>query len=461
MVSILSLAHLSLFAFSLLRDRRRGLSRLRNLSIPVGIGFLYISVVQGRASAANPGRELALADVEQAMLVSLSLYAVFLLCYFLVPGVGAHSLYKDSSVDIRRLNAFGFLFYFAGLAGYFMSIRIVGGVRAYLRLEEATSYLYDASGYIYMLKFAVYAAVALWLLSFSLNGLSKWLHAILVISMGALLLEALQATDRGDTIRASLPIIVWLYFLSGKRSLRQTSKLWVYAATALILAYVVAAVLLLPEFRGNNRSFFTSDVTVAEAVSRVASNKGTSRLSEEGGGEFDSAARIIKRVDSGVIEQPGPVHIARLLWNIVPRALVPLKWDLFNHWAGPQWQEILIGASSYYGCTITGWGEAYGCLGWLGALMQWAILGLLVKKYEGLFAISKAGLMISGISYLPLINYVVMTFHAATMTLCTVVVPVLVVLALCQSTSSKVGSRLEHSARSKTKRRRSNLAAPV
>lgn len=432
MTTLLILAHLAVFLVTVLWDTRRGINRLRNMSIPVGVAFLYISVVQATSAADNPGRGLNASDIEVALLVSLSLYAGFYVTYRLTRGIQKKVAFADRQMNCARLNGFAWLFYCIGLVGYYLSIRAVGGLRAYLRLTEWESYLYDVSGYIYMLKFAVYAAVALWLLCLALNRLHPRTHIVLAVTMFALLFEAVQTTDRGDTIRASLPIVAWLYFLARHPGRSPVYRMWVNVITVIVCLSVAAGVLLFPEFRGMKRSLMTSEVTLTEAIERVQQKQGSSRLSEEGGGEFDSAARIIKRVRIGEIDPPGPVHIARLFWNVVPRALVPDKWEQFNAWAGIDFQEIWVGSTSYYGCTPTGWGEAYGCMGWLGALFQWCLFGFLVKKYETWFSHSKSGLMVSVISYLPLMNYVVMTFFSASMTFCTVVLPVLGVLWLCR-----------------------------
>ena len=65
-------------------------------------------------------------------------------------------------------------------------------------------------------------------------------------------------------------------------------------------------------------------------------------------------------------------------------------------------------------------------------MLYWLVLGGLIRKLEGAFGLSKAGLILAVVCFLPLVDYVVMTFWSASMALCTVVVPVLLLLKWCQ-----------------------------
>lgn len=436
MIALLCLAHVALFVWSALAYRAKGLNKIRNLAVPVGIAFSYTSGVQAWQAAQNPGYLLKAEDIDAALWVSLTCYVAFLIVHRITPPVERQSTMADELIDPARMNWFALAFFVVGTAGYLLNMYIVGGVKAYLRLEEWSDDLFDVSGYVYMMKFVMYGAVGLWLCILALGRLSRTMHVLLVVVMTWLLFEALQVTDRGDTIRAGMLWVIWVYIAARTKKRPRTVAAWGYVVIGMLFLFMGSAVILLPAFRGTQRSLLTSEVTLSDAIKQAVENRGASRLSEKGGGEFDSAARIIKRVRIGEIQHPGPVHIARPLWNLVPRTLYPKKWEQFGRWAGKDWEEILIGSSSYYGCTITGWGEAYGCLGWAGAMGQFALMAFLTRKLETWLSRSTLGLMAACMCYLPLLNYVVMTFWAATMTLSVVVIPFLLVIRLCSKEST-------------------------
>ena len=431
MIKLLVFAHVALFVITLFP--RRGVEKIRTLAIPVGLAFLYTSAVQGWAAAHSLGIGLDLNDVRVALWVSLLSYLAFLLAYYSAKGSDRRTqvYFSDSSMDTLRLNGFGLLFFVAGALGYYLSIQSVGGWRAYLNLEDWSANLYETSGYIYMLKYASYAAVAFWLLSLALDSLPAKLHALLILLMLWLLFEAVQSTDRGDTIRASLPIVAWVYFITRKPRHLGKFVLWGNGIILLILLSVGMTVVLLPEFRDKDRSLLRSEVTLFEAVQHSEEKKGSSRGSESGG-EFDTGARIIKRINAGEIHPPGPVHFARWIWNLVPRALVPEKHELFAQWAGPNYEAVRYGCISYEGCSSTGWAEAYGMMGWFGALVYWLALGFGVRRFEGWIGPSMVGFVVSAICYLPLIQLVMQDFWAGAMNASIVVVPVLIIFNWCR-----------------------------
>jgi len=433
MIGFLMLAHVALLILSIIMDRRTGVNRLRSLVLPVGFSFVYTSVVQAGAAVQNLGYGLDQNNIATALWASLMSYLAVLLAYRFAPDNGRRSSFARKNIVPLRLNSFGMFFFVAGLIGYYLSMQAVGGWRALLNMEDWTGNLYDISGYIYMLRYACYAAVALWLMSLSLHVLPPLLHGLLILLMLWLLFEAVQMTDRGDTIRASLPIVAWFYIVTRRYRYRIEYRLLGNLVIASMLLFVGLAGILLPEFRDVDRSMLRSDTTLAVALERSRAKNASSRASE-GGGEFDTGARIIKRVNAGEINPPGPVHIGRLIWNIVPRALVPNKHEIYEAWAGKNYMEVRYGCISYMGCSSTGWGEAYGMMGWFGAILYWALFGFGIRRFEYWFGESAVGLIVSAICYLPLVQFVVQDFWAGGMNTSIVVLPVLVILKLSQRT---------------------------
>jgi hypothetical protein len=442
MIQFLMLAHIVLLILSIIMDRRTGVNRLRSLVLPVGFSFVYTSVVQAGAAVQNLGYGLNQNDIATALWASLMSYLAILLAYRYAPDNGRRSSFARRNVVPARLNSFGLFFFVAGLIGYYLSMQAVGGWRALLNMEDWTGNLYDISAYIYMLKYACYAAVALWLLSLSLRALPTWFHGLLILLMLWLLFEAVQLTDRGDTIRASLPIVAWFYIVTHRYRHRIEYRLLGNLVIASMLLFVSLAGILLPEFRDADRSMMRSDTTLAVAFERSRAKNASSRASE-GGGEFDTGARIIKRVNAGEISPPGPVHIGRLIWNIVPRALVPNKHEIYEAWAGKNYMEVRYGCISYMGCSSTGWGEAYGMMGWFGAILYWALFGFGIRRFENWIGESSLGLIVSAICYLPLIQFVIQDFWAGGMNTSIVVLPVLIMIKLCQRKGVIKGNSLK------------------
>lgn len=425
MSTFLMIAHVALFVVSLVVRQCSSLGYLRNLALPVGGGFIYSSIIQARAAVQNPVAGLEASDNEIALAVSLLCYGMFLAgwAYTSPAKPGLRNL--RFRINHERLQWLTVVVLIAGGIAYVQIIRAVGGFWSYFGTGEVTSGYSHLSGYIYMAKHLAYGGAALLLLQTLFGPVSRLTQFILGILLAILTWEAIQTTDRGDTIRAAALIAAWTY-LSFRTQINRM-EIWAKASIMFVFVAVLAAtVVLLPYFRDSGRRLLKSERTLEEAVGFAIAEQGASRFSEQGG-EFESAARIIKGVNEGAISPPGPVHIARVVWNVVPRALVTEKWDLFDRWAGPEWQKILIGSSSYYGCVPTGWGESYGTMGLIGAALYWLALGYGCKKYSGWTRGSGAGLVLAAILYLPLVQLVFMAFWSGAMTFLTTGLPVVLI----------------------------------
>ena len=438
MIDFLMAAHVILFVFSILMDPRKGLNKLYNLTLPFGVGFLYISVVQANMARANLGFGLTLGDIEIALVVSFMSYLLLVIGHRCCDNRAARPWFTDKGLDMVRLSRMGFLCFLAGALGYYLSIRLVGGLAAYMNLEDWTGDLYEASGYVYMLKYATFGAVGLWLVCVAFDQISKPMHGMLVLLMLLLLAEAVQLTARGNTIRICIPIIAWIYFVTSNPKHRGRYKYLGYTAIGIMVLLLAITIIILPEFRDNDRSVLTSDTTLNSALSNAKVTGGSSRGSSENGGEFDTGVRIIKRVNEGEINPPGPWHIARWLWNVVPRALVPDKHEIFLNWAGKDSFEVREGSASYQGCNQTGWGEAYGMMGWLGASIYWFALGWGIKKFEAYIGRGKLALMVTAIAFGPFMQLAAADFWAGAMNSCFFLVPVVVIYWYCQLSPAKL-----------------------
>jgi len=202
-----------------------------------------------------------------------------------------------------------------------------------------------------------------------------------------------------------------------------------------LLVTVPIFVMALPYFRDNGRNILTSETSVVEALNKVINDGGASRFSSSGGGEFDTAVRLVSMVNEGVINPPGPIHFGHFLWGFVPRQLVPDKHILFSGWAGAEMSTI-GSAASYVGCALTGWGESIAYLGGVGGIVYWVLLGWVIARVESSFFIEKdIALILAGVSFLPLSQYVAMGFWAGSMNIVYAVLPLLVGLSLSKRKS--------------------------
>jgi len=438
MIDLLMAAHVLLFVLSILMDPRKGLNKLYNLTLPLGIGFIYISVVQANMARQSLGLDLTLKDIQIALVVSFVSYLLLVIGHRCCDNRTTRPWFTDNGLDLVRLGRMGLLCFLAGALGYYISIQLVGGLAAYLNLEDWTQNLYEASGYVYMLKYATYGAVGLWLVCVAFDRISKPMHGMLILLMLLLLAEAIQLTARGNTIRIGLPIIAWIYIISRRPRYHGRYTLVGSVAIMAIFTFIAVAVVMLPEFRENDRNLLGSDTTFNDAWINVKQSGASSRGASENGGEFDTGARIVKRVNAGEINPPGPWHIARWLWNIVPRDLVPDKHEIFMDWAGKDSLEVREGSCSYQGCNQTGWGEAYGMMGWLGASIYWFALGWGIKKFEARIGRGKLALMVTVIAFGPFMQLAASDFWAGAMNSCFFLVPIVIIYWYCQHSPAKV-----------------------
>ena len=423
MTKILIASHLALFLSSVLVMWKARTRIICCLAIPPGLGFLYTSVFQAWTSLHQLAPDLTAGDVITGLWVSLISYLALLTGYWLVQPSPNTSWLKDAELNTDRINRIGLVFFVVGVFGHWIFMRQVGGFSAYLGSSDWTEDVnpYEMSAYVYNLRYGILGAVAMWFLSGTLGRLPSLYFLLFIPSMGFLLFLGILDTSRGETLRAVLLIIGYLYFASD-----QWSNTGRFLARVLMVALAIGAVMasfMLPSFRDQGRKITASETTWGEALVYAKSGNRA-----ESGGEFDSGVRIVKRINSGDIHSPGPVHIARFLWNVVPRSLVPEKHEMFERWAGKDYMEIRIGSTAYYGCAPSGWGEAYGCMGWLGAILYWALFGVILKKVEKGVGSSMAAILIGASFYLPLMQYVGIDFWVGSMSLCTSALPILLVL---------------------------------
>lgn len=423
MAEILIAGHLALFLASLVVVWKSRTRLISCLAIAPGVGFLYTSVFQAREALQHPAPDLLIGDMADGLLVSFLSYLALLAGYWLVRPSAKKIWFKDEDINTGRINLIGLVFFAVGIIGHWMFMRAVGGFGAYFGAEEWIADPYEMSGYVYILRNGIIGAAAMWFISGALGKLPLTYLVPFIFSLAFLLLQGILDTSRGETIRASLLIIGTIYFSSCRWGC--AGRVLAIVLMGIFAVGATLSVLLLPSFRDQGRKITMSETTIEEAVEEVQESNRA-----EKGGEFDSGVRIVKRTSSGEIGHPGPVHIARFLWNSVPRKLVPYKHEMFERWAGADYMEIRIGSTAYYGCAPSGWGEAYGCMGWFGALLYWSLFGAILKMAESRMGRSMIGLLMGAAFFLPLMQYVGIDLWVGSMGLCTTVLPVLVLLFL-------------------------------
>jgi len=442
MFTMLLIAHVLVFLLSIALDRRRGIERLRNLTIPLGVPFVYVSAIQARESRSDMAAGLSEADLVNALGVSLLSYAAVVICYWLTRSSVRRPYISARATDVRKLAIGAGTLLAIGFCGYAYIVWEVGGLNAYFGVGVMMGDGYQSSGYVYMLKFAAYGGVGLLLCYEAVCRLPGRLRVLLLLALAVLTWDAVKSGDRGDTIRAGVLWVGYIYLSSLPKSGEKRLPILGYVGIAGIVAFIGLAVIVFPELRGA-RNILTSEVRIEEALNRSLGKGAGSRISQKNGGEFDTAARIIKSVNEGSIIPPGPVHIAHWMWNVVPRFAVPNKHEIFAEWAGKQWEAVRFGCCSYFGCSSTGSGEAYGMMGWFG-LLYWGALGVGIRRLEGAFRGSDAGFVVSLVCYLPILQLVIQDFWAGAMNASVVVVPMIGALKWAQRSPAipkRVGCR--------------------
>jgi hypothetical protein len=429
---ILACLHIVIFIIGIVSDNRRGMDRLYNLTIPISIAFIYSCLVQGFGALRFLAQDLDVFDLLIAQGYALLCHACIVLAYAFTPEFRGRRLVQSRAPDRRRLATAAQLAYSVGIIGYAIVVRQEGGLWAYFGSGERTGTFFDLSGYVYTMKFSLYGGIALFIWLDTLVGRFTYVRVLIGLGMLIICWDAVQSTDRGDTIRSGLMLIGWIYVSSRPKFRHERRPLAVYGLMSAIAMAIIAGVLLLPSFRDTGRKLTTSSVKLGEALANVSSgeNKGTRSVTM--GGEFESGARVIKRVVNGEIRPCGPVQYARVVWTAVPAFLIDDKWEKFDSWAGPDWQEVFVGSSSYYGCVTTGWGESYGTFGFLGGLIHWLLVGILIRKFEGWIYFPKTGVILNLLCYLGFLQWIMMGTWAFGMTFGITVLPVLVLVRFVQ-----------------------------
>ena len=431
MAKFLMFSHGLLFLLCMVIAWRNKTRLLCCMAIPAGAGFLYTSVYQAKDALAIPAIDLNEHDMVCGLLVSLASYLALLVGYWMVRREGKTVWLKDSNIDIDRVNRLGLLLFGIGLVGHLIFMQTVGGFSSYFGSNDwAVDNPYEMSGYVYNLRYGILGAVVMWFISGTLRRQSVFFATLFFASLGFLIFQGVLDTSRGETVRSILLLIGYIYFASYRWE--PGVRVLAYISILLLVMVAALAVVTLPSFRDQGRKITSSETTMAEALQE---SKGHNRA--EMGGEFDSGVRIIKRINNGDIKPHGPIHIARFLWNAVPRALVPDKHEIFERWAGNDYNEMRIGSTAYYGCAPTGWGEAYGTMGVGGALIYWFLFGMALKWLEIGMGQSIAAVVITASFYLPMMQYVGIDFWVGSLGLCITTIPVVFLLVwFCRKSTS-------------------------
>lgn len=430
-ILILICLHVVLLGVAVTQRPRSGHWRICALSLPVALGFCYLACVQGRSSALRLPPDFSHETVANGLLVSFVAFASFMLGYTLSANHKAQVVISPATTDFRRLGLFAYILSIIGLFGLFSFIGLVGGLSSYAGVADWTASPYQSSGYLLNLRMALFPAIALFLILLAFRKAS-WLQAWFCLLLIAILLgDGINATDRGDTIRGAILLAAWL-FLGANGAFRLGLTPGTRIGVALVpLVVSIAFAMMLPSFRGQGRKLVTSETTWEEAMSSFVSTKGDFRGAERGG-EFDSGARIYDWIQKGYMSQTGPVHFLRVAWNLVPRAWVPEKHEMFERFAGESYRMLRSEATSYFGCAPSGWGEAYGTMGWAGVLGYFGLLGVGVRWLENKVTSLIFSMLLAALAFLPLLQLVVMDFWSGAMNFSLTTLPMLVVLRLGQ-----------------------------
>ncbi len=359
---------------------------------------------------------------------------------------------SPATTDFRRLGLLAYILSIIGLFGLLHFIVLVGGLSSYAGNADWTASPYESSGYLLNLKMALFPAIALFLIVIAFRKASRLQIWFCFLLIAILLGDGINATDRGDTIRGAILLAAWL-FLGANGAFPLSLTLGTRIGVASVpLVVSVAVAMMLPSFRGQGRKLGTSDATWEEAMRNFASTKGDFR-GAEAGGEFDAGARIYDWVKQGRMSQTGPVHFLRVAWNVVPRAWVPKKHEMFERFAGESYRLLRFEATSYFGCAPSGWGEAYGTMGWAGVLGYFGLLGVGSRWLENSIASLGFCIMMAALAFLPLLQLVIMDFWSGAMNFSLTTMPMLVVLRLCQRRNPKAMFRPSAASTGKTRLR--------
>lgn len=430
-VFILIMLHVVLLGVALFQRPRSGRYRVCALSLPVALGFCYLACVQGRSSALRLPADFAYETVANGLLVSFVAFAAFMLAYTLSANHKAKVMISPATTDFRRLGLFAYILSIIGLFGLFRFIGLVGGLSSYAGVADWTASPYESSGYLLNLRMALFPAIALFLILLAFRKASRLQTWLCLLLIAILLGDGINATDRGDTIRGAILLAAWL-FLGANGAFGLGLTLGARMGVAFVpLVVSIAVAMMLPSFRGQGRKLLTSETTWEGAMSNLVSTKGDFRGAERGG-EFDSGARIYDWIQQGHMSQTGPVHFLRVAWNVLPRAWVPEKHEMFERFAGESYRSLRFEATSYFGCAPSGWGEAYGTMGWAGVLGYFGLLGVGVRWLENKVTSLSFSILLAALAFVPLLQLVVMDFWSGAMNFSLTTLPMLVVLRLCQ-----------------------------
>jgi hypothetical protein len=427
--------HLVLLVVAIAYSRRKGLGRLRAMNLPVALGFAYLAVIQGSGSARRLPPDFTAETVQGGLTVSLVAFLAFTIGYALRTEVRPTTPISAATTNFRRLGMIATVLSIIGLIGLASFIVIVGGLSSYAGSADWVADPYQTSGYLLNMKMALYPAVALFVILIAYNQATKFQCWYCLTIILIILADGISATDRGDSIRGAILLGAWV-ILGINRASGLSLSLSTRIMTAVVpLLLTIPIALMLPAFRGQGRKLSASETTWEEAMTGMMVSKGDFRGAERGG-EFDAGARIYDWVAKGNMEITGPVHFLRVAWNMVPRAWVPAKHEIFERFAGPSYQKLRFEATSYLGCAPNGWGEAYGTMGWFGVLGYFGLFGYGIRWAEGQITSLGMGLLMAGVWFIPLLQYVVMDFWAGTMNTLLTVVPLWTVLWACRTPKS-------------------------
>jgi len=435
MSSLLLIAHVLLFAGVLIYACRNRFAHIATTTLPIAIGFMYISVVQAIDAIRRPSDVITEESVASGLLISAISFAAFLAGYFIAGDlIRVRPIVPQRST--KKLLWVAAVLIGVGAAGQMIVIQTVGGWTAFLGFQSANANQYEVlSAYLYNLPNFLFAAFAVLSVTALGERQRKSLYLIALATGLLLVLRAIALTDRGDLIRSMLPLAALL--TSSQAGLRRKAKAWSVGKIVAVgaVALVALGVLVLPFFRDTGRSILTSNVSFDEAIEGVLSMGASSRFSARGG-EFDSAVRLVQQVQTDYISPPGPIHLAHVIWGFVPRHLVPEKHELFANWAGEDYEKILLSAS-YPGCALTGWGEAYAYLGFVGSMIYWMLLGAAGRWFESLYPDPNTLRIASATAFLPMAQFVVMGLWAGIMNTLYAVLPFCLALRFATTKSSR------------------------
>jgi hypothetical protein len=298
------------------------------------------------------------------------------------------------------------------------------------------------SAYIYNLPVFLFSSLTLFVFAWVNGKISNRVKYILSLVMVLNLFEAVQLTDRSDLVRSGLILMPILLFGNARggaifQNWSCRSKITKFALFSFFVLLPIMVVLA-PQFReAGERSFFSSNVDITRALSNTVTGGGfDSRYSDDFGGEFDTAVRLVKAINSELLTPAGGTHLAFTAWGFVPRFLVPDKHLLFDQWAGESHLQIEQ-CRSYPGCTLTGWGEAYAQFGAF-HFVYWTILAMIFAWLQSCFPDRIEALLVFCCCFIPFSQLIMMGFWAGFMNILYGVIPFLLVVFIYRSSVTRM-----------------------